>query len=147
VSTRSDIRPKASGPHCGAMSDRQLARKRRLTGPNSRLVFIARNDPHPIGGSTMSVGNGKHKVPQRWDAECPSRSADRHLNPGLINQGSSPPHVPKDHVKGDIHRRAPMKTKHNPERRAWKGKSYKKGGKRVLDLRLKAKKKAVSEES
>lgn len=28
-----------------------------------------------------------------------------------------------------------MKTRHNPERRAWRGKSHKKGGKRVKQLR------------
>lgn len=29
------------------------------------------------------------------------------------------------------------KTKHNPERKSWKGKSYKKGGKRIRDEREK----------
>jgi hypothetical protein len=32
-----------------------------------------------------------------------------------------------------------MKTRHNPERKAWKGRSYKKGGRSIRQLREAAK--------
>jgi site-specific DNA-cytosine methylase len=37
------------------------------------------------------------------------------------------------------------KTKHNPERKSWKGKSYKKGGKRIRDEREKMIRQEISE--
>lgn len=36
--------------------------------------------------------------------------------------------------------------RYNPEKRAWRGKSYKKPGKRVADLRVKAREKVSREE-
>lgn len=83
----------------------------------------------------MGVGNG--------DASAPvSRPLTPLLwldQPGKLLRESSifEPPIPQ----GDLMKR------HNPERRAWKGKSYKKGGKRVLALRLKAKEKAAAKES